>query len=61
MRTPTMYLDKKWKKLNHQEHLKRIKDTKSEVVQHQTKPYAVNPKLRSKMKDAENESKEIKR
>ena len=50
------YLDNKWKKLNHQEHLRRIKDIKSEVALLQTRPYAVNPKLRGQKKEAENES-----
>jgi hypothetical protein len=53
------YLDNKWKKLNHQEHLRRIKDIKSEVAQLQMKPYALNPKLRGQKKEAENESNDI--
>jgi hypothetical protein len=49
------FLDKKWKKHEHDEHMRRIKDMKSQIAQ--VKPYRPDPKMRLQKKEAEELSK----
>ena len=46
------FLDKRWKKLDHDEHLRRIQEIKSEVSQKQLQPYRPDPKMRLQKKEA---------
>jgi hypothetical protein len=48
------YLEEKWRKQEHEEHLRRVREAKSDFNQHtMVKPYSFNQKTRQQKRQAD--------